>query len=110
MGNKSKAKGFAMGAVFGAAVGVVAGLLTAPKSGKETRADIKEKAGEAKDFTVKKAGEAKEFAGQKFEVAKKSGKEWKKNFFTRGKDDAPKEKVKDDAPAQDKEDKAADKE
>jgi gas vesicle protein len=37
-------KKFAVGAVFMAALGYVAGLLTAPKSGKETRDDIKNKA------------------------------------------------------------------
>lgn len=36
------AKKFAVGAVLVAAAGYVAGLLTAPKSGKETREDIKE--------------------------------------------------------------------
>lgn len=35
------AKRFAIGAVFAAAAGYVAGILTAPKSGKETREDIK---------------------------------------------------------------------
>lgn len=39
----------AVGAIIGAATGVVAGILTAPKSGKETREDIKDKATEAKD-------------------------------------------------------------
>jgi gas vesicle protein len=39
-------KKFAVGAVFMAALGYVAGLLTAPKSGKETRDDIKNKAGD----------------------------------------------------------------
>jgi gas vesicle protein len=38
------AKKFAVGAVFMAALGYVAGILTAPKSGKETRDDIKHKA------------------------------------------------------------------
>ncbi|HUC90236.1 MAG TPA: YtxH domain-containing protein [Patescibacteria group bacterium] len=38
--NKS-AKSFAIGTVVAAAAGYVAGILTAPKSGKETRADIK---------------------------------------------------------------------
>lgn len=33
----------ALGAIIGAAAGVVAGILTAPKSGKETRADLKKK-------------------------------------------------------------------
>lgn len=36
------AKKFAIGALLAAAAGYVAGILTAPKSGKETRADIKE--------------------------------------------------------------------
>ena len=44
-------KGFggklAIGAVIAAAAGYIAGLLTAPKSGKETREDIKRKANEA---------------------------------------------------------------
>lgn len=37
---------FALGAILGAAVGAAAALLTAPKSGKETREDIKNKATE----------------------------------------------------------------
>lgn len=36
-----RAKKFAIGAAIAAAAGYVAGLLTAPKSGKETREDIK---------------------------------------------------------------------
>lgn len=36
------AKRFAIGTVLAAAAGYVAGILTAPKSGKETRQDIKE--------------------------------------------------------------------
>jgi gas vesicle protein len=36
-----RAKKFAIGAVIAAAAGYVAGILTAPKSGKETREDIK---------------------------------------------------------------------
>jgi gas vesicle protein len=54
----SKGK-FALGALFGAAVGLVAGILTAPKSGKETRADIKAKANEVKSEATKKAAQAK---------------------------------------------------
>lgn len=41
LGNGGK---FALGALIAAAVGYVAGILTAPKSGKETRADIKQAA------------------------------------------------------------------
>lgn len=40
---------FALGALIGIAAGVVAGILTAPKSGKETRADLKLKAHELRD-------------------------------------------------------------
>lgn len=36
-----KAKTFAVGAVLAAAAGYITGILTAPKSGKETRKDIK---------------------------------------------------------------------
>lgn len=39
----SKGK-FAVGTLFGAALGLIAGVLTAPKSGKETRAELKAKA------------------------------------------------------------------
>lgn len=39
---------FALGAVFGAAIGAIAGILMAPKSGKETRADLKVKAEQTK--------------------------------------------------------------
>lgn len=39
-----RTKRFALGAVVAAAAGYVAGILTAPKSGKETRKDIKDTA------------------------------------------------------------------
>lgn len=42
---------FVLGTIVGAVAGVVAGLLTAPKSGRETRADLKEKATELKENT-----------------------------------------------------------
>lgn len=41
---KDTGKKIAIGAVFAAAAGYVTGLLTAPKSGKETRQDLKEAA------------------------------------------------------------------
>ncbi|MES2875912.1 MAG: YtxH domain-containing protein [Patescibacteria group bacterium] len=44
-----KTSKLALGAIIGAAVGIAAGVLTAPKSGKETRDDLKRKATEAKD-------------------------------------------------------------
>lgn len=39
----------ALGALLAGAAGYIAGLLTAPKSGKETRKDIADKAGDIKD-------------------------------------------------------------
>lgn len=57
----SKGK-FALGAVFGAIVGGIAALLTAPKSGKETRQDIKNKVDEIKSETAKKAETVKKQA------------------------------------------------
>lgn len=54
----SKGK-FALGALIGAAAGVVAGLLTAPKSGKETQADLKEAAGRLETETKAKATKVK---------------------------------------------------
>jgi gas vesicle protein len=44
----SKGK-FAAGTIFGALIGLAAGILTAPKSGKETRADLKMKAEDMKN-------------------------------------------------------------
>ncbi len=44
----SKGK-FAAGTIFGALIGLAAGVLTAPKSGKETRADLKMKAEDMKN-------------------------------------------------------------
>lgn len=66
---------FPLGAVIGLAAGVVAGILTAPKSGKETRADIKHKAGELKDGAEKAVDkvvdEAKDAMGKMKKDSKK---------------------------------------
>jgi gas vesicle protein len=48
-----KGTNIAFGAIIGAAVGVAAGILTAPKSGKETRDDIKQKADTVKSQVSK---------------------------------------------------------
>jgi gas vesicle protein len=53
-GNGSDRGGFWRGLLIGGFLGAVAGILFAPKSGKELRSDIRKKAGEALD-------EAKEF-------------------------------------------------
>lgn len=73
---------FAIGAVIGAVAGVIAGVLTAPKSGKETRADLKQKAGELKHgadekvASVKKRGEevAKDVKEKVEEYKERSGR------------------------------------
>jgi len=62
----SKGK-FAAGTIFGAIAGVIAGILTAPKSGKETRADLKLKADEIKGGAVEKTDDLK---GKASEVVK----------------------------------------
>jgi gas vesicle protein len=43
MGKHNSGKGFVKGTIIGAALGALAGLLLAPKSGKETQDDIKRK-------------------------------------------------------------------
>lgn len=58
------AKGkFALGALFGIAAGFVAGILTAPKSGKDTRDELKGKANEKKAEAIAKAKEVRQKAG-----------------------------------------------
>ena len=53
MSEKDTGSSFAIGFLIGAVVGVAVGFLYAPKAGKETRAMLKQKAGEVKE----KAGE-----------------------------------------------------
>jgi gas vesicle protein len=67
MGDKDTGSSFAIGFVIGAVVGVAIGFLYAPKPGRETRALLKEKAGEVKE----KAGEITEKAK---EAALEAGK------------------------------------
>ena len=67
----AKGKGkFTLGAIVGIAAGVVAGILAAPKSGEETRNDIKQKANRLKNSANQKAGQAKRSANQKADQAK----------------------------------------
>jgi len=70
----SKGK-FAIGALFGAVSGFVTGILLAPKSGKETRSDLKGAAASAKDVVVDNAGQIKETAERKAKEAKAWGEE-----------------------------------
>jgi gas vesicle protein len=73
-----KKNGFAAGALIGAAVGAVAALLYAPKSGKETRDDLKKKAKDMKDQAqveadkaMKKANDVKDDVAAKADRLKK---------------------------------------
>ena len=52
--NDGMAKGLLIGFIAGSAVGAIVALLYAPKSGKEMRADIKEKASDLKDEVAEK--------------------------------------------------------
>lgn len=61
----SKGK-FAIGALLGAAAGFITGILTAPKSGKETRVEIEAKTNEIKADVTK---EAKIIAADAVDVA-----------------------------------------
>lgn len=65
----------ALGAVFGAVAGFVTGVLAAPKSGKETRADIKDAAVKAKDTAVTEAEKVKDVAEQKAQEVKAKAEE-----------------------------------
>ncbi|HMT18859.1 MAG TPA: YtxH domain-containing protein [Candidatus Saccharibacteria bacterium] len=53
--DKREKKGLAIGAVIGAVFGVIGGILFAPKSGKETRKDIKDAANKTADKLVEEA-------------------------------------------------------
>jgi len=58
----AKAK-FALGALIGVAAGFIAGVLTAPKSGKATRDEIKQKANEKKKEAMVKGEKVRSKAG-----------------------------------------------
>lgn len=70
----SKAK-VALSAAFGAVAGFVTGILVAPKSGKETRQDLRDVALKSKDTIIDKADDAKEFAEAKAKQAKAKAEE-----------------------------------
>jgi len=57
-------KAVILGTLIGLAVGVSAGLLFAPQSGRDTRRMIKDKAVEAKDFAEEKMVEIKTKTGK----------------------------------------------
>ncbi len=63
----------AVGALVAGAIGYVAGVLTAPKSGKETRQDIKHAASKARVEAEKKLKVLHSELSQKLTAAKKKG-------------------------------------
>ncbi|MCA9337451.1 YtxH domain-containing protein [Candidatus Saccharibacteria bacterium] len=82
--NNNTGKKLAIGALVGAAAGFVAGILTAPKSGKETRQDIKNTANKAKREAEKQLkalqGELGELITKGKKLAKQQGEKAKKGF------------------------------
>lgn len=73
MSDKDSGSSFAIGFLIGAIAGVAIGFLYAPKAGKETRAMLREKAGEIKE----KAGEVTEKAK---DAALEAGKRVREKF------------------------------
>ena len=63
-------KKFELGLAVGALFGAVAGILTAPKSGEETRKDLKLKAKKVADVATQKTCEVAENAGEFVEETK----------------------------------------
>lgn len=66
-------KKIAVGALIAGTAGYLAGILTAPKSGKETRQDLKNAAVRAKTEAEKKLKELHSELNQKLAVAKEKG-------------------------------------
>jgi gas vesicle protein len=66
MGEKDSGSSFAIGFIIGAIAGVAIGFLYAPKSGKETRAMLREKAGEVAEKAKEAAVEAGKRVREKF--------------------------------------------
>jgi gas vesicle protein len=75
MADKDRGKGLAVGAVIGAIAGVITGILFAPKSGKETRQDIKDGASKASDKLQVEAAKVQKEAKQLITKVEKIAKE-----------------------------------
>ena len=86
MTNSSGGSDFFKGALFGGIIGVVAGLLFAPKSGKETREDIRKCSLEMKDKSLEKLEVVQKRAEEILMETKKQLDELKKNVEATTKD------------------------
>jgi len=73
--SKNTGRNFAIGALFAAGVGYLAGLLTAPQSGKETREDIHHAAGVAKTNAEKTLKKVSSELSDLIDTGKALGKE-----------------------------------
>ena len=73
MSSNNSAESFIKGLLFGTAAGVAAGILLAPKSGAETREDIKKLAVDLKDKAEDVYAKARKEVEKKIEQVKKAG-------------------------------------
>ena len=73
-------KKFLKGTLIGAIVGGIAGLLFAPKSGQQTRADIKRQAKTAKTSALKRVNQIEKVAKAKVRKIKSEAVKTKKLF------------------------------
>jgi gas vesicle protein len=71
MSQNNSIKGFLLGFLAGGTIGALVALLTAPKSGRELRGDIKQKSGEYLDEADKYFTEKKNQAGKMFNEGKR---------------------------------------
>jgi gas vesicle protein len=73
MSNNNSAESVVKGLLIGTVAGVVAGILLAPKSGAETREDIKKLAEDLKDKAEDAYAKARKEVEKKIEQVKKAG-------------------------------------
>lgn len=71
MSQNNSVKGFIIGFLAGGTIGAIVALLTAPKSGRELRGDIKQKSGEYLDEADKYFIDKKNQAGKMFNEGKR---------------------------------------
>lgn len=77
---------FIKGTVLGTIIGAVGGLLMAPKSGKQTRAEIKKGAAKAKKDTEEKLDKIEKQAKAKAKILKSEAKRTKSRLFGKKKE------------------------
>jgi gas vesicle protein len=75
-------------ALVAGVVGAAAGVLMAPKSGKETRADIKRESKKAKDNAQKQYHQARQKASQKSDELKQKAADKTQELASKGNDAA----------------------